>query len=184
MSKIQPQRLAFYKGVGGKFGAVQFNLQKPHYFCPKCKRKDFESVLPQACPSGCELTAGKMESREGCIFMEITSASAPNKYDWERKILFALSTNDMGQILFGLETGEEVKLMHDPGAKSDKQGEVSKNLHISSPKGIKAGCLVSMSQKKNDDEEVIRHTVPLSGPEAKTLSVFLRAAITASLAWD
>jgi len=185
MSKIAPQRLAFYKGMGGKFGAIQFHLQKPHYFCPKCKAKDFGAVLPEPCDtSNCSLNGTKMESREGCIFVEITSASGPNKYDWEKKILFALSTNDMGQLLFGLETGEEIKLMHDPGAKSDKQGEVSKNLHMASPKGIKSGCLITMSQKKASSEESLKHTVPLSGPEAKVLSVFLRAAITVSLAWD
>jgi hypothetical protein len=174
---IAPLRLAYYKGVQGRFGAIQFNLQKPHYFCSKCKKKDFVSVLPAEC---CDT---KMESREGCIFMEITTATGPNKYDWDKKIIFSMSTHDMAQVLFALETGEETKLMHDPGAKSATSGQITKNFNISSPKGIKAGVMMSVSMKKADSEEAIRHTVPLSGPEARELSVFLRAALVTSLAW-
>lgn len=116
--------------------------------------------------------------------MEITSATGPNKYDWDKKIIFSMSTHDMAQVLFALETGEEVKLMHDPGAKSSSAGQVSKNFNISSPKGIKSGVMMSVSMKKSEEEEVTRHTVPLSGPEAKGLSVFLRAALVTSLAWN
>ncbi len=178
MSNISPLRWSVYKGVSGKFGCIQLNLQKPHYFCSKCKKKDFVSVLPVEC---CET---KMESREGCIFMEITSANGPNKYDWDKKIIFSMSTHDMAQVLFALETGEEVKLMHDPGAKSSAAGQVSKNFNIQSPKGIKSGVMMSVSMKKADSEDITRHTVPLSGPEAKELSVFLRAALVVSLNWS
>jgi hypothetical protein len=52
---MQPLQLAFYKGMGGKHGAVQFNLQRPHFYCTKCKTRDYNSDYPnksQACKSG------------------------------------------------------------------------------------------------------------------------------------
>lgn len=179
-------RSDFYKGISGRFGAIQFNLQKPHYFCPKqpkiCK-SDFNSFFPQECRGTPDSPHEPvmMESREGCIFMEITSATGPNAYDWSKKIVMALSVHDMSQVLFTLETGEECKLMHDPGAKTAQQGQTVKSLNISSPKGIKAGVLISASMKSGETE--VRHMVPLSGYEAKELSVLFRHAIVSSLAW-
>lgn len=189
-----PLRLAYYKGVSGKYGALQFNLQKPHYFCPvggkgdrsrKACPKDFDSTFPQSCRGTRDNPHDPvtMESREGCVFMEITSASGPNVYDWDKKIVLSLSTHDVEQVLFLLEGGkDEIKLMHDPGAKTETQGKTSKFVNFSSPKGIKEGCMVSATEK-NVGSDSVTHTVPLNGPEAKGLSVFLRAVLPLTLAW-
>ncbi len=167
---------SIYKGVKGKFGAVQFNLQLPHYF--REKQKDFtgQNALDEA---------GKMKEgwriREGAVFMEITSTKEANVYDWENKVTVALSTNDLGKVLFGLRTGNEVKLMHDPGAKSDRAGETTKTVNISSPKGTAEGCMIHVSQKTG--EQVKSHTVPLSGDELLVLATLIQSAITKSLGW-
>lgn len=192
---IAPLRWSAYKGTGGKFGALQLNLQKPHYYCPvnpKGCRKDFDSAMPKKC-SGTKDNPHEpalMESREGCLFLEITSATGPNKYDWDDKIVMNLSIHDMAQVLFVLESdspdgqpGKEVKLMHDPGAKSETQGKVQKYLTISSPKGIRTGCLVQASMKTAGNEDLKKHMVPLSGYEVKELAVFIRAALVSSLGW-
>jgi hypothetical protein len=55
----------------------------------------------------------------------------------------------------GLMTGNEVKIMHDPGAKTDTQGAVQKHLNIVSPNGPSEGCLVSVSQVSGDKQKDI-----------------------------
>ncbi len=189
MARRNPQRLAIYKGLTGKYGAVQFNLQRPHYYCPICKKKDFESVLPKTC-TGYEDAQHKpteMQSREGCIFLEIASATGPNEYDWskEKKITMALSITDMSKLLFTCETGTDCKIFHDPGAKSALQGKVAKTLNASCTSGdIQNGLMLSVSMKEQGKQESIKHTVPLDGSETKMLSVFLRGALLSSLDWQ
>src|SRR3990172_10935348 len=53
------------------------------------------------------------------------------RYEWEaKKIVVALSLNDIGKLVWGLNTGTEVKLLHDPGAASENAGLVKKNIHL------------------------------------------------------
>jgi hypothetical protein len=167
---------AVYKGTGGKFGAIQFNFQPPHYY--REKQKDFTGV--NALDDNGRMKEG-WKTRDGCVFMEITSTKEANVYDWENKVTIALSVNDLGKILLGLRTGEDVKLMHDPGAKSESAGAVRKHLNISSPKGTTAGCIVSVSMIAGDQEK--KHMVPLTGDELLVLATLVQAAIPRALGW-
>jgi hypothetical protein len=176
-----PMQLAYYKGITSKFGCVQFNPQRPHQHCPNCKQKDFEARVPGNCPN-CE--GVQMKSREGVIFMEITSAKGPNDYDWSNKIVMALGIPDLGKILTVLEgLKEEAKIMHDPGAKSTTAGKVHKYLTVSSPKGIKEGVLFNAAVK-NSDGQIIKHMVPLSCDETRVLAACISAFLPVSLAWS
>ncbi len=170
-----PLQHAIYKGTGGKFGAIQFNLQLPHFY--HGKQKDYHGNFA--------LSEGKLQpgwrQREGCIFLEITSAVDKNVYDWANKITMALSINDMGKVMQTLLYGEECKIMHDPGAQSETAGQVSKFLSISSPKGIKAGCMFTVSVKSG--EQVTTHKVPLTGDECIVLRALIQAAIPTALNW-
>jgi len=183
---MNPLQLAFYKGAGGKNGALQFNLQRPHYYVkgnPKLKCYEGKFIPEHWKGDNPELTRDDLTSREGALFMEITSASGKNVYDWERKIVMALSISDLGKMLMVLEGVQaEVKIMHDPGAKSSTAGKVQKHLNISSPKGIKVGALVNVMMK-HADGETTKHMVPLSGDEVRVLSACIRAVIPAALAW-
>lgn len=172
---MTPLQHAVYKGTGGKFGAVQFNLQGPHWY--KGKVKDFTGK--QAFADG-KLQEG-WRQREGCVFLEITSAKDKNVYDWGSKIILALSVNDLGKCLMTLVYGEECKIMHDPGAKSDTAGEVKKYLSFSSPKGVKAGCLIKAAIQTKG--ETVSHTVPLSGEEVIVLRALFQSAISKALNW-
>lgn len=171
---------AVYKGKSGKFGAAQWNLQNPHYYCNACKVKNFtsESHPPTTNPKGC---SGEMILREGAVFLEITSTKAPDVYDWENKIVMALSVTDLGKLLITLRTGNELKLLHDPGAGSDKKGQVRKNLYVSSPKGIENGCMITASQTDGTAEK--KHVVPLSYDEVCVLGSLISTAIPRALAW-
>lgn len=170
-----PQQYSVYKGLTGKHGALQFDLQLPHYY--KDKQKDFtgEQAL-----DGFKIKEG-WNKREGAVFLQAASAVGKNEYDWNNKIVFALSIQDMSKILLGLATGEEVKLMHDPGAKSETAGAVKKFLNISSPDGTVKGCIVILSQTTGG--ETRRHTVPMDGSELIALRQLLQTAIPRALGW-
>lgn len=183
MSKagISPLKLAYYKGLGGKHGAVQFHLQRPHYYCPKqgCRAKDFNAALPPSCPTHKDT---EMVSREGCVFIDITSATGPNVYDWDKKIVMSFSITDMSAILYALSTKTECKILHDPGAKSERAGQIVKQFNMSALD--ERGCIISCSQKVSGQEQVTRHTVPMSPAEIMQLRMYLQAAMITALAWD
>ena len=173
---MRPLQYSVYKGMTGKWGAIQFNMQDSHYF--RDKEKDFTGELALA-------NDGKLKEgwkiREGAVFMEITSTKDKNVYDWDNKVTVALSTNDLGKLLLGLKTGNEVKLMHDPGAKSDTAGAVQKHVNISSPNGTAEGCMIRVSQTSGGTTKT--HTVPLSGDELLVLATLVQTAISRSLGW-
>lgn len=169
---LNPLQYAVYKGTGGKYGAVQFNLQRPHYY--HGKQKDFYGT--QA------LSEGKLQEgwkiREGCVFMEITSTKDKNVYDWDNKIILALSVSDMGKLLAGLNKLGETKIMHDPGAKTEAQGAVKKFLTVNLSE---QGALFSCTQSSAGETKA--HSVPLSPDEVVVLRSLLQQGIARSLNW-
>lgn len=173
---MNPLQFSVYKGIKGKFGALQFNFQNPHYY--NGKLKDFTGA--EAYGEDHKLKEG-WKQREGCVFLEITSTKEPNVYDWENKVTVALSVTDLGKVLNGLITGNEVKIMHDPGAKSDSAGAIQKHVNISSPNGTSEGCLVAVSQVSGQQSK--RHMVPLNGDELLVLRCLIQTAVSKSLGW-
>lgn len=177
---MQPLQYAIYKGTGGKHGAVQFNLQSPHYYQGKTKDFTGEDALELG-EAGRKRLKDGWKIREGCVFMEITSAKGKNEYDWNSKIIFALSVNDIGQVLHTLVTGEECRLMHDPGAKTEAQGAVKKYMTISSPQGTSKGVMIHAAQQSGGEKR--SHTVPVSGAEVLVLRTLFQEATAKMLAW-
>jgi len=181
---ITPLQLAFYKGAGGKNGAIQFSPQLPHYYCARmeCKEKDWNSLFPPECPK----CGDKMKSREGALFVEITSTRGVNDYDWTKKIRMALNQQDLGKVLVMLESGipeEELKIAHDPGAGGPNKGKVYKIMNISSPKGLTAGVYISVTMRDAALDSPITHKVPLSRDETRVLSTCIRSFIPKALNW-
>ena len=174
---MRPLQYSIYKGMSGKWGAVQLNLQPAHFYNQQ-KQRDFKGY--EAMEGGALKDGWKV--REGTIFMEITSATGKNEYDWEKKIVLALSTTDVGKILHTLYTGQECSIMHDPGAKSESQGLVKKNLHIASPKGTASGCMVRATHTAGGQSRT--HNVPLSGDELIVMKELLSSAIPQMLKWN
>jgi hypothetical protein len=208
MTKISPLQVAFYKGMGGKWGAVQFNLRKPHYFCEAkdtdgnpCRSKVYDQALPpQKCPTeGC--SGSRMKSKEGFIYMDICSTKGRNEYDWSNKITLQLNVNDIGKILTVIDgtredtKGASVEIMHDPGARTHTQGKIQKWFSVSSPNGVKdiknedgkpgprGGCMLRVVQKGPGDERK-DHQVPLSSDETARLAILLKAAIATCSSWN
>lgn len=178
----KPLQHAIYKGMSGKNGALQLNLQRPHFYKEGTKLKDFtgQDALDE---NGYLLDKEGWKVREGAIFIEVAPTVGPNKYDWENKINFALSVTDIGKIVLFLSTGESVSIMHDPGAKTEKQGATRKYLNLSSPGGLlEKGCLLNLSQSTG--EQKTQYMVPMTPDECLVIKQLLIAAIPATLNWN
>ena len=186
---IKPVQLDIYKGTNGKYGALQFKPQPAHYVCSKCRSRNFEG--PELV---CKTREGeptppcrdaKTTLREGAIFLEATSATGPNVYDWENKVIIALGIVDMGKILFFLRTAkaeEKLSIVHDPGAKTPNEGKVIKSLYVESPKGITQGVFITVGV--TEGEKKLMHKIPVSGSEALVIATLLQAFIPRALAWN
>lgn len=191
---INPLQLAFYKGMGGKFGAVQFNPQLPHYYATimdgdkKLSLKNFQGrfAKDEWKKKFPELKDEDFQSREGAVFMEICSASGKNEYDWSNKIIAAFSVTDLGKILTVLEGRvPEVELQHDPFAKSANAGKIQKYFKFTVGKeGLKGGIWIYASQFVKGTEGSVKHSVPLTGDETLCLAASIRAFIPRALAWS
>ena len=72
--------------------------------------------------------------------------------------------------------------MHDPGAKSETQGKIKKNLNVASPKGTSNGCMVRASYTAAGETK--SHQVPLSGDELIVMKELLASAVPQMLKWD
>jgi hypothetical protein len=186
---VGPLRLAFYKGLTGKYGAIQFNPQFPHYYVkrePSLKNFDGRYIPENWLETSPELTDADLASREGAIFLEITSAKDKNVYDWARKIVFALSITDIAQwieMLEGKKQPDGIKLMHDPGAKSERQGKIKKYLEVKSPQGLEQGVIVTASEVMAGGGTPVRHTVPLSSHECTALVNAMKGFVAKALGW-
>lgn len=179
---VKPQQYAIYKGMGGKYGAVQFNFQAPHFYHPETKEKDFVGTKASA-------SQLRWKIREGAVFVDITSVKSgeKNSYDWDNKVTVALSVNDLGKVVYFLKTGKdsrgdsELKLLHDPGAKSDSSGKVQKHIMLTSPNGIAKGFMLNIAQVIGKERKA--HSVPVSGDETMILATLFQTAIARALAW-
>lgn len=179
---MRPLQYPIYKGVGGKFGALQFNLQHPHYYGERGStfegQKDFTGN--RATDNTGKIQPG-WKQREGAVFIEACSAKGKNEYDWENKITFACSVDDMGKLMLSLSTGAALDIMHDPGAKSSKAGQVRKHVKLFS-KGITTeGAMMTVTETKNGETK--EHRIPLSPAECLNLRELFRAAVVRSLNW-
>ena len=78
---MRPLSIDIYKGMKGKWGAIQFAPQRPHFVCTdsNCRSRHFNARHDEPC-SKC----GKpLKPAKGTMFMEITSANGQNQYDWD-----------------------------------------------------------------------------------------------------
>jgi len=149
----RPLTYKIYKGMGGKQGCFQFSLL-PAY---SGKRKD-----------------------EGAVFIEAAPTIGKNQYDWDNKVIFALSVNDIGSMLAGFTLGK-MELYHDPDAKTNQQGSRPKKLSLES--GQQAGTFfLRLSEKSNENTKNI--AISLQPQEVYILVTLLKSAIPKVMGWE
>ena len=186
---VAPLKHRIYKGVGGKFGAAQFTFNQPFFYCNKnrkhkyyvgdlVKKANFSSDT-RCSVEGC---GGTLTAREGNVFLEMTGATGKNQYDWKNKIQFCLSIKDIGMLLVAIKKGTRQELTHDPGAGTSRKGTIMKKLTYD-VKDKSKGALLSLYEKKKDDEKGRNVTVPLSLDETIVLGLLLEAVTPSTLAW-
>jgi hypothetical protein len=152
----KPLVYAVYKGVSGKYGCFQFKLATAYD------------------------NPNRPDRMEGGVFIEAAQAVGPNKYDWDNKIVFALSASDIGKILNdGLRNGD-VSIFHDPGAKSRRANITKKSLKIT--KGNKGGFFWALREETAGREKIV--SIPVSNDEATIIAELLKAAIPKILGWS
>ena len=148
----RPLTYKIYKGMGGKQGCFQFSLA-PAY---TSKKKD-----------------------EGAVFIEAAPTIGRNEYDWNNKIIFALSANDIGAVLTGFRQGE-FDLYHDPDAQTPQKGTRGKKLSLQSGKVVGTFYL-QLSQKSGDNPKSIN--ISLAPQEARILVTLLEFALPRVMGW-
>lgn len=154
LDPTKPLAFSIYKGVKGKFGATRFEFIPP-----------FSNM--------------KRKKKDGAILITASNATAPNVYDWDNKIVFALSVTDVGAFLDGIKKGN-VKLYHDPGMKSDEQGQVTKGLEVTKPED-KDSFWFKLREKQGETTKEVN--LPISLQEMLILDNLLRAALPKLLNW-
>ncbi len=177
----RPITYKIFKGIKGSWGALNLSLNDAHAFCSNkaCKVKNYQDSIQL-----CDCSNAKMTVREGNLFIELASATGPNVYDWENKVIMALSVEDLGKLIIGLRTGESVSLFHDPAMNTEFAGKKKKILSFSSPKGVKEGGMLRLSENNELADGPKEHTVPLSSSECLILGTLMQAAISRCLGWS
>ena len=152
-------KYAIYKGVSGKWGGIQFNVTDPRL--------------------------GETSPRPRSVMVDICSPKGENKYDWDNKIQFALSVDELGQILHFFVTADakgNLNLVHDPNMKSENAGKTFKTMNFYTREGVLDGLMITMTQKEND-KVIHTHKVPVSGPEVMVLKSLFESAISMIMEW-
>lgn len=177
---MRPIKYAVYKGIKGSYGAVQFSLSPPVYVCNQCNHRNYQfpdGPQHNSNPATCN---GQFELREGAVFVDIANATGPNLYDWEHKTIFALSVNDLGKVLAALKAGIECKLLHDPGAQTEKAGLVTKTMSFTAL--TEKGFMFYMYEKNKSGEEK-KFMIPFTVDEVAILGTLITSAIPSVLGW-
>jgi hypothetical protein len=158
----RPLQYAVYKGKTGKAGALQFDLMP------------FEPSKA----AGIEDKKQGDKARRGAVFITGGKAIAPDDYDWDNKIVFAMSADDLGKFLtgsagLGNEGDELVNLYH-------KHGDSSKKLVVKQGNIGRDGNPTFMMTLTKDKEYV---TVPLALSEMFVIRQLFTSAMPAILGW-
>ena len=158
MANNREKEFAIYKGKGGRNGAAQFKLIP---FQRGRTRKD-----------------GK-ENDAGFILVEGAATTAPDIYDWDNKISFAMDVGDIGQFLVGLGGGH-CDIYH-------KYNNAVKKLAIKLGNNDKDGnptWMLSLTTKADGEQSWHTINLPVSCNEAAVLKELMRSAIPIIRGWD
>jgi hypothetical protein len=170
-----PMQYSVYKK---RHGAAQFSLLPPTCYCRECRKKFSSKSQHVDC-------SGKVEQKQGAVLVEATNGSAANRYEWDKKISFAMSAEDLGRILNAFARGEKVRLLHDPNiTQVGKEGQVIKSIEFTPNKdGGYLMILAQTDQGFTGDDRCHRQQVPLSSDEVRMLRILFSSVIPRLFAW-
>ena len=142
-------------------------------------------------------TDERRDKDDGCIFLEMAPATAPNVYDWENsKIIMALGVTDIAKIIMYLQSPSHpmfqpsqrnqkadgsLHIYHDKGAGTTERGKNTTNLTVSKPEGYDNFFFGTF---QNKDGEQRKAQIPVSPDEAISLRILFQTALPLLVAWD
>ena len=159
-----PIQYRIYKGISGKNGALRLNLKRP-----------YANQNPK--------------KSEGVIFLEAAAAIGRNEYDWDNKIIIALSIVDIPKIILYLRSPNhsvfdrsdgKLKLIHDKGAGTAKKGQEVKTLEIAKSERT-SNFMFNVYESSNGTNKSA--SIPVSPDEVIAIGTLLQAAIPVIMAW-
>ena len=121
--------------------------------------------------------------RQGTLLCEFAPAAGERKYDWESKQTFALSADELGDLLaMDAFKDDGVSFFHDPNMGGQDQGLVQKSLKVNpSPDGK---ALFFTLDVKSGGAPGARISVPVSKGEFAVLSSLVHSVLPSLLGWD
>eukprot|EP01024_Parvocaulis_polyphysoides_P010863 TRINITY_DN13819_c3_g1_i1.p1 TRINITY_DN13819_c3_g1~~TRINITY_DN13819_c3_g1_i1.p1 ORF type:complete len:284 (+),score=25.36 TRINITY_DN13819_c3_g1_i1:78-854(+) len=72
----------------------------------------------------------KMVSKEGVLLLQFAKSTGPRQYDWNSKVMFAMSALEIGQIIDAPKDNDAYSFFHDPNMNNSSKGSVTKSLKI------------------------------------------------------
>ena len=142
---IYPESVKFHK----KAAQMQVHLKKPSF-------KDGESV-------------------RGAMFFEIAKAiDNSDKMDWDNKITMKIGVADIGKILAGLKSGQDIKIYH-----QNSQGSSALNIVGGQQPGTYA---FQYSKKVADDLK--NAMIYLNAEDMNVFMLLIQAGMTSMLGWS
>ncbi|CAL9135300.1 Whirly transcription factor [Musa troglodytarum] len=119
--------------------------------------------------------------RNGSVMLTFWPAVGQRKYDWEKKLAFALSPTEVGSLI-GLGPAESCEFFHDPSMKSSLEGQVKKSLSIS-PLGNDNGYFLNLSVVNNIQKTNERLSVPVTKAEFTVIRTVLSYVLPHIMGW-
>ena len=115
------------------------------------------------------------------VFIDCTNQKTIDRFDWDNKITFKLSSSDIAQILSVLRNDvQTIKLFHQPSKGEYKSSQNIKNTVVSFSK-TQTGFSARISQQTTDKLKTV--TINISKSEGVILTILLSKAIEEIYGW-
>ncbi|KAM7259109.1 hypothetical protein ACFE04_014850 [Oxalis oulophora] len=134
-------------------------------------------------PTFTKLDSGSLKvDRKGVMMLTFTPAIGERKYDWEKRMMFALSTTEVGSLInIGPTTSTE--FFHDPSMLSSSAGQVRKSLKIKALQDGN-GYFVSLGVVNNLLKTQAQISVPVTTAEFTVMKTACSYALPHLMGWN
>ncbi|KAL5213416.1 hypothetical protein ABZP36_024263 [Zizania latifolia] len=127
-------------------------------------------------------SGGSRVNKNGSVMLTFFPAVGQRKYDYSKKLLFALSPTEVGSLI-SLGPAESCEFFHDPSMKSSHEGQVKKSLSIT-PVGNDSGYFLNIAVLNNVQKTTERLSLPITKAEFAVMRTALSFALPHILGWD
>jgi len=152
---IIPRSFKIYKGISGKWGALQLDL----------------------------IPIERSKRDLGAVMITFANPKGDRTYDWDKKIIMALNTSDIAKIFEFValaKRNETTSIYHDPKAGTAESGEEYKKLSLA--RGEKHDWFIGV-QHKTEAKALNEVRLPIKDGEMTIIVRLLEHALPRILGW-